>query len=71
MARKDAKQARRTRQLLSARLKIMLADLGLTPEKAGKMLHVMPRTVRYWISGSELPATFRATRANECGDYFY
>lgn len=33
------------------RLKIMLADLGLTPESAGKILHVAPRTVRYWISG--------------------
>ncbi|MDD2917947.1 VC1465 family Xer recombination activation factor [Rhodoferax sp.] len=32
----------------------MLADLGLTPESAGKMLHVNPRTVRYWISGKTL-----------------
>lgn len=37
--------------MLSARLKIMLADLGLTPEQTGKMLHVHPRTVRYWVSG--------------------
>ena len=37
--------------MLSARLRIMLADLALTPETAGKMLHVTPRTVRYWISG--------------------
>lgn len=37
--------------MLSARLKVMLADLALTPELAGKMLHVTPRTVRYWISG--------------------
>ena len=36
------------------RLKIMLADLGLTPESAGKILHVAPRTVRYWISGKTL-----------------
>lgn len=47
-------KARQTRLLLSARLKIMLADLGLTPESAGKMLHVNPRTVRYWISGKTL-----------------
>jgi hypothetical protein len=40
VAREDAKRARRTRELLSARLKIMLADLGLSPEQAGKMLHV-------------------------------
>ncbi|PKO59946.1 MAG: hypothetical protein CVU24_14215 [Betaproteobacteria bacterium HGW-Betaproteobacteria-18] len=32
----------------------MLADLGLTPESTGKMLHVHPRTVRYWISGKTL-----------------
>ncbi|MDP3190422.1 VC1465 family Xer recombination activation factor [Rhodoferax sp.] len=32
----------------------MLADLALTPETAGKMLHVNPRTVRYWISGKTL-----------------
>ena len=32
----------------------MLADLGLTPETAAKMLHVTPRTVRYWISGKVL-----------------
>jgi hypothetical protein len=44
-------KARQTREMLSARLKIMLADLALTPELAGKMLHVHPRTVRYWISG--------------------
>lgn len=37
--------------MLSARLKVMLADLALTPETTGKMLHVHPRTVRYWISG--------------------
>lgn len=37
--------------MLSARLKIMLADLGLNPEQTGKMLHVSPRTVRYWVSG--------------------
>ena len=32
----------------------MLADLGLTSETAAKMLHVTPRTVRYWISGKVL-----------------
>jgi hypothetical protein len=32
----------------------MLADLGLTPESTGSMLHVNPRTVRYWISGKTL-----------------
>lgn len=32
----------------------MLADLGLTSETAAQMLHVTPRTVRYWISGKVL-----------------
>lgn len=40
--------------LLASRLKLMLADLGLTPDQAGAMLHVHPRTVRYWISGKTL-----------------
>jgi hypothetical protein len=40
--------------LLGSRLKVMLADLGLNPDSAGKMLHVNPRTVRYWISGKTL-----------------
>jgi hypothetical protein len=40
--------------MLSARLKVMLADLGLTSESAAQMLHVTPRTVRYWISGKVL-----------------
>ncbi|MBX9872930.1 MAG: phage protein, partial [Burkholderiaceae bacterium] len=44
-------KARQTRMEQGLRLKIMLADLGLTPESAGKILHVAPRTVRYWISG--------------------
>lgn len=26
----------------------------LTPETGGKMLHIHPRTVRYWISGKTL-----------------
>jgi len=40
--------------LLGSRLKVMLADLGLTPESAAQALHVTPRTVRYWISGKAL-----------------
>lgn len=53
-SKRKPSKARQTRLLLSARLKIMLSDLGLTPETAGKMLHVNPRTVRYWISGKTL-----------------
>lgn len=53
-ARGKPSKTRRTRLLLASRLKIMLADLGLTPESTGKMLHVHPRTVRYWISGKTL-----------------
>lgn len=37
--------------LLASRLKVMLADLGLTPDSAAQALHVTPRTVRHWISG--------------------
>lgn len=40
--------------LLGSRLKVMMADLGLTPESAAQALHVSPRTVRYWISGKTL-----------------
>ncbi len=46
----------------------MLADLGLNPETAGKMLHVHPRTVRYWISGKTLIpySAFRLLAAVQC-----
>lgn len=37
--------------MLASRFKVLLADAGLSPEEAGKLLHVTPRTVRYWISG--------------------
>lgn len=40
--------------LLASRLKVMLADLGLTPETAAQALHVTPRTVRHWITGKTL-----------------
>ncbi|MDO8450015.1 MAG: VC1465 family Xer recombination activation factor [Rhodoferax sp.] len=30
----------------------MLSDAGLTPEAAAQLLHVTPRTIRYWISGT-------------------
>ncbi len=40
--------------LLASRLKVMLADLGLTPDTAAQALHVTPRTVRHWISGKTL-----------------
>jgi hypothetical protein len=28
-----------------------MMDTGMTPESAAQMLHVTPRTIRYWISG--------------------
>lgn len=40
--------------LLASRLKVMLADLGLTPDTAAQALHVTPRTVRHWVSGKTL-----------------
>lgn len=45
------RKTRENRALLGSRFKILLADAGLTPESAGKLLYVTPRTIRYWISG--------------------
>ncbi len=42
---------RKSRAITGLRLKLLLADSGMTPEEAGKALHVTARTVRYWISG--------------------
>ena len=36
---------------LAKRFRSMLADLGLKPAQAAKMLHVSLRTVHNWISG--------------------
>lgn len=49
---KDGRVKRlQTRAVLTDRFRALLADTGLSPEEAGKLLHVTPRTVRYWISG--------------------
>lgn len=45
------RKARETRLHQGARFKILLIDAGLTPETAAQMLHVTPRTIRYWVSG--------------------
>jgi DNA-binding transcriptional regulator YiaG len=45
------RKCRENRALLGSRFKILLVDAGLSPEEAGKLLHVTPRTIRYWISG--------------------
>jgi len=45
------RKCRETRALLGSRFKILLADTGLNYEEAGKLLHVTPRTIRYWVSG--------------------
>ena len=44
-------KARETRALQGSRFKILLADAGLSIDDAAKLLHVTPRTIRYWISG--------------------
>ncbi len=44
-------KTRETRALLGSRFKILLSDAGLSPEAAAQLLHVTPRTIRYWISG--------------------
>jgi hypothetical protein len=58
------KHALKMRATLGERFKILLLDAGLTPEQAGKELHVTPRTIRYWISGKVLVpyAAFRLIR---------
>ena len=58
------KYARQMRATLGERFKILLLDAGLTPEQAGKELHVTSRTIRYWISGKVLVpyAAFRLIR---------
>jgi len=48
------RNARKMRATLGERFKILLLDAGLTPEDAGKILHVTPRAIRYWISGKVL-----------------
>lgn len=52
--KRQPRNSRQTRMLLASRLKVMLADLGLTPDSAAQALHVTPRTVRHWISGKTL-----------------
>ncbi|WP_096697075.1 VC1465 family Xer recombination activation factor [Polaromonas sp. AER18D-145] len=37
--------------MLSSRFKVLCADAGLSIDEAAKLLHVTPRTVRYWFSG--------------------
>lgn len=39
------------RAMLGSRFRVLLADTGLSVEAAAQLLHVTPRTVRYWISG--------------------
>lgn len=48
---KAVRASRESRAVLGARFKALLADTGLSPEAAGKLLHVTARTIRYWISG--------------------
>lgn len=45
------RKTRENRALLGSRFKILLSDAGLTPDTAAQLLHVTPRTIRYWISG--------------------
>lgn len=37
--------------MLGERFKVLCMDAGLTAHQAGKILHVTPRTVRYWMAG--------------------
>lgn len=40
-----------TRALIGARFKVLCADAGLSIDQAAQLLHVTPRTIRYWFSG--------------------
>ena len=40
-----------TRAVQGSRLRIFMLDAGLSIDDAAQILHVTPRTVRYWISG--------------------
>lgn len=40
-----------TRAVLSSRFKIACIEAGLNIDQVAQMLHVTPRTVRYWFSG--------------------
>lgn len=44
-------RTRETRALLGSRFKILLADAGLSHDAAAQLLHVTPRTIKYWVSG--------------------
>ncbi len=53
-AKSTPKNRRETRALLGSRFKVLLADLGLSHDDAAKLLHVTPRTIKYWVSGAVL-----------------
>ena len=36
--------------MLSSRFKLLCSDAGLSIDEAAKLLHVTPRTIRYWFS---------------------
>lgn len=48
---KQSRNTPETRARLNARFKVMCMDAGLNAEAVGKLLHVTPRTVRYWFAG--------------------
>jgi DNA-binding transcriptional regulator YiaG len=58
------RKSRETRSMLASRFRVLCADSGLSIDEAAKLLHVTPRTVRYWFSGqSAVPyAAYRLVR---------
>lgn len=48
---KQSRNTPKTRAQLSARFKLLCMDAGLNVDAVGKLLHVTPRTVRYWFAG--------------------
>jgi len=46
------RKTRETRAVLCSRFRVLCLDAGLDVDGVAKLLHVTPRTVRYWFSGS-------------------
>jgi len=54
--------------MLASRFRVLCADVGLSIDAAAKLLHVTPRTVRYWFSGqTAVPySAYRLVRLMRC-----
>lgn len=51
LSTRKLRKSRETRTMLASRFRVLCTDAGLTIDGVAKLLHVTPRTVRYWFSG--------------------